>query len=155
MGTEEPSGAEFPSEHDEGSDENPLSESFISCHVHSLQLAVNDLREKIQQITDDMNFVSDRLDNLEERNRGHFQQTASLQNSVEVILQRVRCSEEPIRNLERAALLSRTVALEVTAEHQAIANARVSCRVEELERLLERYNVNRLCLRNALLSCGV
>ena len=90
-----------------------------------------------------MNFVSDRLDNLEECNRGHFQQITSPQNSVEVILQRVRRFEESIRNLERAALLSRIVTLEVTAEQQAIANARVSRRVElERQRLLKRYNIN-------------
>ena len=51
MGAEEPSGAEFSSERDEGSDQRPSRESLVSRRVHSLQLAVNDLREKIQQLT--------------------------------------------------------------------------------------------------------
>ena len=46
------------------------------------------------------------------------------------------------RNWERAALPSKIVTLDATAEQQAIANARVSRRVEELERFMERYNIN-------------
>ena len=57
-------------------------------------------------------------------------------------VQRVRSSEETIPNWDRAAPFCRIVTVEAIVEHQAIANARVSRPVEELERFLQRYNIN-------------
>ena len=97
MGTEEPPGAEFLSEHDESSDGSPSGESLISRRVHHLQLAVNEIKAKVQQITEDLLFINDCLDNLEECSRGHVQQSIDLQNSVDlvnIVLQRVSRSAE-------------------------------------------------------------
>ena len=85
-----------------------------------------------------MLMLSDRIQDLKECNRGHFQQISSLQNSIEIILQRLRRCEQTSRQVEPFQLCSRVGTLQAIVEHQAATtNVRLTQRVEVLEQMLQ------------------
>ena len=86
----------------------------------------------------------DRIDNLEycDCNQGHFQQLQVTENAVDIALQRIRLTEESIRNIERTNAATRFQILEATCEHLAVRVNRLASRIAEFERLLNLYTIS-------------
>ena len=89
----------------------------------------------MEQLRHELMMISDRIQSLVECNRGHFQQIPVFR--TEIILQRLRQCEQTSRQVEQAELCSKIVMLQATVERQAVRNARLTHRVDELERLLD------------------
>ena len=119
------------------SDSDVSSVSLISRALHSTTIRVTTLEGEVH-------FLSDKVDNLQHQRQGleaaqaaASDRIAELRRSNEELQDRLTTAEENSRLLE-----SQVDTLQARAEHQSIAIARLSRRLEAVERLLELRRIN-------------
>ena len=135
---------------DDGQSSSDISSpSLLLRHVYSIQQQLSRLTAEVQRISNKQNQISeevrvfhDRIDNLEHCNQDHFQQLQVTENAVDIALQRIRLTEESIRNIQRTNAGTRFQILEATCEHLAVRVNRLATRIAELERLLNLYRIS-------------
>ncbi len=132
---EEPHGAQHLS--DPGSDSEASSVSLISRALHSTTLRVTALERLAQLLADRIGNLQDRLQALELAHSTTGEQVIALRQANEALQDRLATAQENTRLLEAQADIA-----EARAEHQSIALARVSRRLEAVERLLELHRIN-------------
>ena len=112
-----------------------------SRYLRETSQQLNTLSAEMQRIAakqDELAEEHDRIDNLEHCNR----HATSVESAVNTALQRIRITEEAIRNIQLIKSETRFQILEATCEHLTIRANRLATRVADFERLLSVYRIS-------------
>ena len=115
-----------------------------STDLHEIRPLLTALEKEVQRIAsrqreiqEELLFFNDRIDNLEQCNR----QASHVENALDTALQRMRVTEEAIRNLQIINCTTRFEILEATCEHLTIRANRLAFQIAEFERLLSIHRI--------------
>ena len=103
----------------------------------ALTQEVQRIASKQREMQEELLFFNDRIDNLEQCNR----QASHVENALDTALQRMRVTEEAIRNLQIINCATRFEILEATCEHLTIRANRLAFQIAEFERLLSIHRI--------------
>ena len=105
------------------SDTSPEDPDRTSRHLHEISRQPNTLSTEIRRVAakqdelaEEVLMFHDRIDNLEHCNR----QTTSVEGAVNAALQRIRITQEAIRNIHLINSETRFQILEATCEHLTV-----------------------------------
>ena len=130
---------------DSSSESQASSQSLLSRHIYRLELQQRRFRQELEQIgllvrppQEALAFLQDQVANLEDQRRGLDQDICHLRVLVELLSQRLGQCEEKLRVAEalHSQLTQASQEQAARASVTAIAVARLSRRVEDLERVL-------------------
>ena len=136
---------------DSSSESQASSQSLLSRHIYRLELQQRRFRQELEQLglvartrQDDLSFLQDQVANLEEQQRGLDQDLCQLRVLVELLSQRLGQCEEQLRVAEALNSQLGQASEEHAARNSvtAIALARLSRRVDNLERVLRVHHLD-------------
>ena len=134
--------AAFRMEHDSsaGGSTNIILALRIRTGRRDIILSTEMLRvaAKHDELAEEVLMSHDRIDNLGHCNR----QATNIEGAVNTALQRIRITEEAIRNIHLSNSETCFQILEATCEHLTVRANRLATRIADFERLLSAYRIS-------------
>ena len=111
--------------------------SVIGQQLVALTQEVQRIAFEQKEMKEELAFFHDRIDNLEMCNR----QAPHVESALNTALQRIKVTEDAIRNLQIINCTTRFEILEATCEHLTIRANRLAGQIAEFERLLSMHRI--------------